>query len=160
MVNLLSNLAQYSTYSTDYGTSTASGAVPAALLVFYAVLFVFMVVIMWKLFVKAGRPGWVALVPVYNLWVLCEISGKPGWWALLAVVPFVNIIWVVLGLLQSLSLAEKFGKSQLFGVFGLWLFGIVGYPMLAFGNSAYQDAAVQAGPVPQGPSAPQGPVVQ
>lgn len=137
-----------------------SMAVLAPVLLVTLALVVVAIVGLWKVFVKAGKPGWYALIPVFNLWVLCEISGKPGWWALLAVIPYLGgLIWLVLGLLQSLALAEKFGKSPAFGVVGLWLFGFVGYPMLGFGKDVYNGGAAQAmaGPQPQGPAAPQGP---
>lgn len=47
------------------------------------VLFVIPVwVIMWKLYQKAGYPGWSAIVPVYSLIVMAKIAKKPvaiGW---------------------------------------------------------------------------------
>ena len=47
---------------------------------------------MWKIFVKAGKPGWAAIIPIYNFVVLCEIAGKPAWWVVLLFVPVVNFI--------------------------------------------------------------------
>ena len=123
---------------------------------------------LWKVFVKAGKPGWASLIPVYNMWVLAEIGGKPGWWGLaplLAAIPFVGwipalIIWIMV----SIAIAKNFGKSEVFGVVGLWLFSTIGYLILGFGSATYQPVgqmASEAGgpkaptpPMADGPTAP------
>ncbi|TLM92974.1 MAG: signal peptidase I, partial [Actinobacteria bacterium] len=43
---------------------------------FYLIMFAIVIVVligMWKVFEKAGQPGWKAIVPLYNLWTLVEI---------------------------------------------------------------------------------------
>src|SRR3569623_1058031 len=45
---------------------------------------------LWRVLSKAGRPGWAAWVPFYNLEVLVKIVGKPAWWAVMLAVPFVQ----------------------------------------------------------------------
>ena len=40
-----------------------------------------------KLYQKAGRKAWEAIVPFYNNWVLVEISGLAWWWFLLLIAP-------------------------------------------------------------------------
>lgn len=90
----------------------------------------------WKVFTKAGKPGWAAIVPIYNLVVLLEIAGKPLWWIVLFLIPFVNIIMCII---VSIAVAQKFGKSAAFGV-GLGLLGFIFYPILGFGDAQYQDA--------------------
>lgn len=92
---------------------------------------------MWKVFDKAGEPGWAAIVPIYNLYVLCKVAGRPGWWLLLFLVPLVNI--VVLFVL-SIDVAGKFGKGAGFGV-GLALLGFIFYPVLGFGDDQYAGVA-------------------
>lgn len=88
----------------------------------------------WKLFEKAGKPGWAAIVPIYNAIVLLEIVGKPIWWIILLIIPCVQII---ASLLVCISLAKSFGKSDVFGIL-LWLpTGIILFPMLAFGDAKY-----------------------
>ena len=37
----------------------------------------------WKTFTKAGKPGWAAIIPIYNVVVLLQIAGRPVWWILL-----------------------------------------------------------------------------
>jgi hypothetical protein len=46
-------------------------------------LALFVIVAMWKVFTKAGQPGWGAIIPIYNVYLLCKIAGKPGWWVIL-----------------------------------------------------------------------------
>ena len=89
----------------------------------------------WKVFVKAGKPGWAAIVPIYNVIVMCEIAGKPIWWAF--VILLVPIVGMVFALLLSIEIAKTFGKGAGMGI-GLFL-GI-GYLPLGFGDAQYQGA--------------------
>lgn len=89
---------------------------------------------MWKVFEKAGRQGWEAIVPIYNLYVLTVIVGKPWWWIILLFVPIVGLI-VAIFLTHKLS--ESFGQSVGFTI-GLILLPFVFYPLLGFGDSRYQ----------------------
>ncbi len=151
-MGVLSSLA--ASYESSFSGSSNSSSEGAAAFVLFGFFFVILLVIylitaflLYKVFQKAGRPGWAGFVPVYNGWVLFEISGKPGWWILFGLIPYVGgIIVMVLGLLASLELAKRFGKSQVFAIFGLWLFSIVGYAILAFDNSKYQGAATATPP--------------
>ena len=141
MLSLLHSLAQ-STYSYGSTTSAAGAGISAGLVILYIALIVVAIVAMWKLFVKAGRPGWAAIVPLYNAWVLAEIAGRPGWFGLVAsvvaAIPVVGwIVAVIMFLLISIDLAAKFGKSTVFGVVALFLFSIVGYLILGFGSATY-----------------------
>jgi len=91
----------------------------------------------WKLFEKAGQPGWAAIIPIYNVVVLLRIAGKPLWWIVLLIIPLVNIIvWIIV----SVAIANNFGRGTLFGI-GLLVFGIIFYPILAFGDATYQAPA-------------------
>jgi chromate transport protein ChrA len=88
---------------------------------------------MWKTFVKAGKPGWASLIPIYNLVVLMQIAGRPLWWVLLLFIPFVNL---VIHIIVSIDVAKNFGKGTGFGV-GLALLGFIFYPILGFGDAVY-----------------------
>lgn len=99
---------------------------------------VFVIAAMWKVFAKAGQPGWAAIVPFYNVYVMLKVAGRPGWWLVLYFIPLVNII---ISVIVSIDLAKSFGKGGAFGFFGLWLFSIVGYAMLGFGSARYRGPA-------------------
>ena len=103
------------------------------IIVLYVALIVFLIISYWKVFVKAGKPGWAAIVPIYNIVVLLEIVGKPLWWIILLLIPFVNI---VIGIILIFALAKAFGKSTGFG-FGLLFLGFIFIPILAFGDAQY-----------------------
>lgn len=102
----------------------------------------------WKIFQKAKRPGWAAIIPIYNTWVLFEISGKPGWWALfslLTVFKFTSstqyvllIPYFVLYVIAMIELSKRFGKDTTFTIFGLIIFPFVGLPVLGFGDAKYK----------------------
>lgn len=130
-------LAQAETYQPGPGEAAAGAGIMIVNLIVIAV----MIAAMWKLFTKAGKPGWAAIVPFYNIIVLLEIIGRPVWWIVLFLIPFVNII---VGIIASIDLAKSFGKGTGFAV-GLILLGPIFLLMLAFGSARYQGpAAAQA----------------
>ena len=89
---------------------------------------------MWKVFTKAGQPGWTSIVPIYNLVVLLKIVGKPLWWLILLLIPIVSFVTV---LIVCVDLAKSFGKGTGFGV-GLAFLSIIFFPILGFGHARYQ----------------------
>jgi len=85
----------------------------------------------WKLFLKAGKPGWAILVPIYNVLVILQIVKKPWWWLLLMFIPFVGSIWAI----WAFNLFIKaFGKNEGYTVASLF-FGFIFLPILAFDKS-------------------------
>lgn len=110
------------------------------------VLVILQIAALWRVFGKAGRPGWAAIIPFYNVYVLCKVAGRPGWWLVLYIVPIVNI---VISIIVSIDVAKAFGKGGAFGFFLLWLFGIIGFPILGFGSATYRggQSAEQQQPV-------------
>ena len=123
---------------TSYGVSTSSGltgAIAAMGLFFWILsmaLGILKIVSLWKIFKKAGKPGWASIVPIYNIYIMCEIAEKEWWYILLLCVPFVNI-YVMIVLYNGM--AKKFGKGGGF-VAGMILLPVVFFPMLAFGKDA------------------------
>ncbi len=109
-------------------------AILGAYLVFVLAIAVVMLISMWKIYSKAGQPGWAVLVPIYNLVVLLNIVRKPVWWILLMCIPFVNFI---IAILIYLELAKVFNKDTAFGL-GIVFLPLIFIPMLAFGKSEYQ----------------------
>lgn len=106
------------------------------IIVYLAIVFL-IIASVWKIFTKAGKPGWAAIVPIYNGIVLLEIVGKPLWWIILLFIPIVNVIiaiWV------TNLLSKSFGKNEGFTI-GLILFGFIFYPILGFGDAQYLGPA-------------------
>jgi len=104
------------------------------LIIFCLAIAALIIAAMWKVFVKAGQPGWAAIIPIYNIYILTKIGGKPGYWTLLCLIPVVNYIFTI-WLYNMIS--KSFGKDEGFTV-GLVLLGIVFWPILGFGSSKYQ----------------------
>jgi hypothetical protein len=94
---------------------------------------IFIIAAYWKVFTKAGQPGWAAIIPIYNIYIMTKIAGKPGIWTLLCLIPVVNIIFVI-WLYNMIS--KSFGHDEGFTV-GLFLLGIIFWPILGFGSSKY-----------------------
>ncbi len=115
-------------YNYDYG---GGGSVFGTL---FGIAFgIFYLYCMWRIFEKAGKPGWAAIIPIYNYLVQLEILGRPWWWLLLLLVPVVNI---VIAIIIVFDLAKVFGKSTGFG-FGLLFLSFIFIPILAFGDARY-----------------------
>ena len=112
------------------------------------VLCVFVLVCMWIVFRKAGKPGWAAIVPFYNLYVLFDITWGSGMRFLLLLIPIYNII---LGIQTQVRLARAFGKSGGFAA-GLVFLPYIFIPLLAFGNETYQGVTVKAAPYQNNPN--------
>jgi len=106
-------------------------------------LIVFEIASMWKVFTKAGRPGWASLIPIYNAIVLIQIGGKPAWWFLLYLIPIVNI---VVACIVMHNISQNFGHGLGFTL-GLIFLGGIFIPILAWGDSEYQSPMSQI-PVP------------
>ena len=115
----------------DNGPSGGLMALGAGVLIFYLAIAVVFIVAAWKVYAKAGKPGWAVIIPIYSSIVLLEIVGKPIWWFLLFLIPFVGIIFAII-VLHRLSLS--FGQGA--GTTILLLFGI-GWLILGFGSAKY-----------------------
>ena len=113
---------------------------PLFFLAVWAAAILLIIVPMWKLFEKAGKPGWAAIIPIYNIIVILEIIGEPTWWVLLFFIPFVNFIMVII---LMAKFAAAFGKGAGFTV-GLIVLPFIFYPILGFGKSQYVGSAAKS----------------
>jgi hypothetical protein len=130
----------------EYSTQ---GEPPSPVSMIFGLLVALLIIVaMWKVFTKAGQPGWASIIPIYNLYIWCKIVGRPWWWILLMLIPFVNFI---IAIILSIDLAKSFGKGVGFGL-GLALLGFIFWPILGFGSAQYQGPAAGS-PAPR--SAPQ-----
>lgn len=102
--------------------------------IIWLAIVVFLIAAMWKVFEKAGQPGWAAIIPIYNIYIMTKIAGKPGWWVLMFFLPLLNLIFLI-WLYNMIS--KSFGKDEGF-TFGLVILGIIFWPILGFGSAQYQ----------------------
>jgi hypothetical protein len=109
------------------------GPVVILTILFSLVITAFYVYCAWRIFEKAGKPGWAALIPIFNTLVQLEIVQRPLWWILLMFIPGVNLVITVIIIFD---LAKVFGKDNGFA-FGLLFLAPVFVPILALGNSSY-----------------------
>ncbi len=120
------------------GGGNAGGMIGLGIfLILYLAIIVIVLAGFWKMFTKAGQPGWAAIVPIYNAYIMCKIAGRPGWWVVLLLIPYINFIfWIIV----TLDLAKSFGKSIGFAV-GMILLSFIFIPILGFGDAEYQGPA-------------------
>ncbi len=106
--------------------------------IIYLAFILFMLVAFWKIFTKAGKPGWAILIPIYNIIVMLEIGGKPWWWLLLMMfVPIANVVMLI-WMLNMISLS--FGKTSGFTI-GMLFLPFIFFPILGYGKATYQGPA-------------------
>lgn len=144
----------YGTYYYTGGDDAALAAMMGIMLTYGLVMLVIGIVSlvgMWKVYEKAGKPGWASIVPFYNYLVLVEIVGRPVWWFFLLFIPVVN---AVIGVILLWDLTRSFGQSAGF-FFGLLFLSFIFFPILGFGSSRYLGpAGAQPQYAPPAPSTP------
>jgi hypothetical protein len=137
-IDSLSLLAQVE-YS--YSSSSQGQAPGPVFWICWSAFVILMIAALWKVFTKAGQPGWAAIIPILNTYFLCKVAGRPGWWVILMLIPIVNfIIWIIL----CLDVAKSFGKAAGFGI-GLLLLPIIFFPILGFGSAQYHGPSASPG---------------
>lgn len=119
--------------TSDYAEQKAPGPV---FWICYFIVIILLIASIWKVFSKAGQPGWAAIIPIYNFYVMCKVAGRPGWWLLLMLIPFVNFI---IAIILNVDIAKRFGKGVGFAV-GMIFLPFIFWPILGFGSAQYQGA--------------------
>lgn len=109
------------------------GAIGQTLLLFYAL---FILISYMKLFSKANKPMWLALLPFVNAYVIQKIifGEKRGWTMLIYFIPVVNGLYSIY---TRINFCKVYGKSLGFGIFGAFFIGISNF-IMAFSDSEYQ----------------------
>jgi len=126
MLSLVPTLFQEESEVVVEASASVGGLIPL-------VIGLLLIAGMWRVFSKAGKPGWAAIIPIYNIYVLTQIVGRPAWWLVLFLIPFVNFIAIII---LEIDLCKAFGVSWLWILTGpiLWL-------VLGFGGATYRGAA-------------------
>lgn len=146
----------YNGYDRVLDNAGTGLAVVGGLLIFLIIIAiaaaVFMIIAYWKLFKKAGKNGWEAIVPYYNTWILNEIAGAHWLWFIALIVgsagmtaedpglrSMAGAVVILADIVVGINIAKKFGKSTGFGVLCV-LLPFIGYPILAFGSAKYDNS--------------------
>jgi uncharacterized protein DUF5684 len=124
---------------------SGDGSVNPIVTIVYLAVLVLVFASLWKVFTKAGQPGWAAIIPIYNFIVLLRIAGRPWWWIFLMLIPIVSL---VIAIMVYHDLSKSFGHGVGFTI-GLILLPFVFLPILGFGSSRYQGPAASSMPVAQ-----------
>ena len=124
-------------YAEAASTFPEFGIIP---IIFSLAIGIFMIITMWKIYLKAGQPGWAVIIPVFNFIVLMRIAGKPWWWIFgifLGIIPVVGpILAFILMIIIMHGISTNFGKGVGFTV-GLVLLNVIFFPILAFGKAEF-----------------------
>ena len=111
-------------------------------IIVWLAMVVIMIIAEWKIYEKAGKPGWAVLIPIYNFIVMLEIIGKPWWWIFLMMIPLVNIIFLII-VLNDLSKSFGYGVGFTLGLIFLSPIFIL---ILGFGGAKYVGPAGMVAP--------------
>lgn len=129
---------EYSTTVTSSSLDMSTlGSVITQYLGFMTVIYVLLIIAMWKIFTKAGKPGWASIVPIYNVIVMFQIIGLNPWLLLLYLIPVVNfVVAIIFSIMQASRLSKAFGKGTGFAL-GLFFLNPIFLLILGFGDSKY-----------------------
>lgn len=155
MLQAITTLAQdytYYTYTTPTADSGGWGAFLVGYSIFFAIFLIPTIAGLWKMFQKAGKPGWAALIPIYNFIVYLQIVGRPVWWLLFLLLGFIPFVGIIVGIILANDMAKSFGKDVGYTVL-LFLVPFVGYPILGFGSAQYKGPAALGTPAGGAPGA-------
>jgi uncharacterized membrane protein YhaH (DUF805 family) len=120
---------------TTLAQNNAAGmGIFAFIMLIYLAILLAIIIGGWKMFAKAGQPGWAILIPIFNAYIFCKLVGRPGWWVVLMFIPIVSLI---VSVILSIDLAKSFGRGGGFAV-GIFFLGFIFIPILGFGKSEYQ----------------------
>jgi hypothetical protein len=115
--------------------------------VFIGIIAIISIVAQWRVFEKAGQPGWAALIPVYNWIVFLRIAGLSGWWVLsvlICLIPILGALVFLAGWVYVMHrISVRFGQGAGFTV-GLVLLHVIFLLILAFGSAKYQAIPEQS----------------
>ena len=142
---------------TTYGASSSADVLSILGLGLFFVIFVGLIALAaaivyliasYKVFQKAGRKGYEALIPGHDYFVFFEIAGINPIWILglvfggaVCIIPFLGYLAYVgfcifLMIWLGIRLAKAFGKGTGFGVL-IGLLAPIGLAILAFGPATY-----------------------
>ncbi len=110
-----------------------AGTLAAGYYVAMVVITVLLLVAGWRIFQKAGYPGWASIIPFYNLYVEYKIAWGNGWLFLLTFIPVINI---VVAIILQIKLAKAFGYPSAFAI-GLIFLPNIFQLIMGFDNSKY-----------------------
>lgn len=124
-------------------------------LIIIMIFFIFLVLYIigrWKLYQKAGKNGWEAIIPFYNDWIYVEISGLNWWWFLLVMATTISSLYdslysddIFISLITSLislfalfvcnyNISKKLHKDTAFAIL-MTIFPFILIPMIGLSDS-------------------------
>lgn len=123
--------------TSDTGSSFIQTIISLIMFFIYIAIVVAAIAGGWKVFTKAGQPGWACIIPFYNLYVITQIVGRPWWWLILMCIPFIQVIFMII---ICNDLSKAFGRG-IGTTLGLIFLGFIFIPILGFGSAQYQGPA-------------------
>lgn len=99
------------------------------------------IIIMCKIFSKAGVEPWKAIIPIYNIIIIFQLVGMKPWLVVLAFIPCVNFAFFIIGIMATMKLVKCFGGSTGMAVAAIF-FGPIVLAIIAFSNKYQYEGVV------------------
>lgn len=126
------------------GAFALFGGIFLFILVVFVIVYILVAISLMRIAKRTNTPnGWFAWIPILNLILMLQIAGRPMWWLVFFLVPFVNIVGIVLNFIIWIDIAKRLGKSPVIG-FLAGLIPIIFVPYLAFSGSDTPSAPAAA----------------
>jgi hypothetical protein len=109
---------------------SSGGGVGVGIGIIYLVIVIVMIASGWKLYAKAGKPGWAVIIPIYSIIVFLEIVKRPIWWIILLFIPLVNLVILII---LAFDFLKAYGRPGWhFILFLIPIVNIIYYAYLGF----------------------------
>ncbi len=102
-------------------------------------VYVLSVIALWRVFSKAGHPGWLAIIPIVNTIFLVKVAAYSGWMTLLYLIPIVGFIFHII---VSIRVGRAFGHGWFFSLILLAWIWFVGYLIVGFSRDEYRPERI------------------
>ena len=102
---------------------------PLFLSIYTIICFVGTFIGLYGVFEKAGKKGWLALIPFYNLYVWLKLMERPWWWLLFFLIPYFFFFMLML---MTWKTIRMFDKTRYVTLFPGTFFSFAYMPYLGF----------------------------
>lgn len=89
------------------------------------IFYILYIIANWKIFKKAGEPGWKSIIPIYNVYIMFKIVNMKSWfWYLLCISLCAGIMMTVDGFNPNMMTSEQIMNFN-YGAHPMTIIGLI-----------------------------------